>query len=468
MTRVMVWNIDQFDITKLQAFGFDDDPTFGLPPFEMAVGHQAYINANLSPVHPGGLAVFPDILVIVEVSTLFQANNNIPGMLDDGLGGEGAVELLELIRGASGNANWMMVPPLQTGVSDSVAVYYDSTKLAFAGPWVWPGARGPAVNPNQGPAPATAAYPAMYNGVLPNRAVPAGLPNAGVQEDICAANTTFHVAPGLPNAGNAVNFGANRAPYQITFGELNGAGAVVRRLDLFAVHGPARKGRARTFIQQLSQLAEVAVAPAANQVKVVLGDFNLNLTENVQTGGRHELVQEAAYNHLTALGYGMALSSPAPVPFDPTVPATFTGYTGYLATHMRTLMDATYWYVSNTADFYPGYGIIGSQGSSVRDYSYDNILAWFGGGAGGPIGEVSIMSGIVDQPFTQVIPPPHGAPPGFYTWPVQMADPRYANPPDRITDQHRNQASDQGTLIQWNNYGRIISTSDHMSLIATI
>ncbi|MFP3472807.1 hypothetical protein R0J90_22390, partial [Micrococcus sp. SIMBA_144] len=69
---------------------------------------------------------------------------------------------------------------------------------------------------------------------------------------------------------------------------------------------------------------------------------------------------------------------------------------------MRTLAQATYRYVSNTADFYPGYGIIGSGSSSVRDYSYDNILVRFGMTAGGPMGEVSVMNGIVPQPFAQV------------------------------------------------------------------
>ncbi|CAD5258026.1 MULTISPECIES: hypothetical protein [Halomonadaceae] len=468
MTRVMVWNIDQFDITKLQAIGFNDDPIYGVKPFEMSLGHQSYISSNLMPIHPGGIAIAPDILVILEVSTLHQPQNNIPGLLDDGLGGQGATDLLDIIRGATGNNHWMLVPPLQTGVSDSVAVYYDSTHLAFAGPRIWPGAQGPAVDPNQIPAPATAAYPGMFAGVLPNRQVPATLPNAGAQEDICAANTTFHVAPGYPNAGNVVNFGNNRTPYQVSFGELDGTGTVIRQIDLFAVHGPANKGRARTFIQQLSQLAEVAVAPTANQVKVVLGDFNLNLTENIQNAAQHQLQQEASYVNLTGLGYQMALTVPAPVPYDPTDPQTFSGYTGYFATHMRTLAQATYWYVSNTADFYPGYGIIGSGSSSVRDYSYDNILVRFGMTAGGPMGEVSVMNGIVPQPFAQVNPPPHNAPAGFYTWPVQMADQRYANPPDRIIDQTRNEASDQAILRQWNNYGRIISTSDHMALIATI
>ncbi|MEL7611562.1 hypothetical protein AAGW18_03580 [Vreelandella titanicae] len=472
MTRVMVWNIDKFDIHKINQLSLSANPAFGLSEWEVSTGIFGYIIDNLSLTLPDGSRIFPDIFVVIEVSTEFNANNLTPGLLDTGLGGEGCLYLLEGLREASGNPNWMLVPPLQTGAFDSVAVFYDSSNLVFTGPRVWPGAQGPATDPNQVPAPATAAYPGMFAGVLPSRQVPAGLPNAGTQEDICAANTVFHMKVGAPYAGHEMDFDSQRTPYQVTFGEIDGSGAVVRMLNFFIVHSPANTNDAIQFMRTMAGTEEISSAPAINEVKAVLGDFNLNLTDYDQTRDPAVLVQTDAYEPLTDLGYDMALTSPTPVPFGSLNPATFNGYTGYLATHLKPVRRATYRYAGTIADYYPCFGITGSSQSSVKNYSLDNILARYGTAANGPMAEISIMNGTVPQPYDVVPAPPYSPPQGFYTWPMQMAAPEYQAPPPQITNTNRN-GNDAplpalDVFRQWNNYGRIFTTSDHMALIATI
>lgn len=472
MTRIMVWNIDKFDIHKINQLSFSENPAFGLSEWEVSTGIFGYIIDNLSLTLPDGNRIFPDIFVVIEVSTEFNANNLTPGLLDTGLGGEGCLYLLEGLREASGNPSWMLVPPLQTGAFDSVAVFYDSSTLSFAGPRVWPGAQGPAVDPNQIPAPTTAAYPNMFDGALPNRQVPVGLPNAGAQENICAASPVFHMKAGTLDAGQEIAFNRQRTPYQVTFGEIDGDGTVVRILNFFIVHSPANTNDATQFISTMAEIEEISSTPAINEVKAVLGDFNLNLTDYDEAQTPPMLVQTQAYEPLTDLGYVMALTSPTPVPFDPRNKATFNGYTGYLATHLKPLKKATYRYVGTIADYYPCFGITGSSQSSAKNYSLDNILARYGTTAAGPMGEVSIMNGTVPQPYDVIPAPLYNPPEGFYSWPMQMAAPEYRAPPAQITKTNKNANNAPlpalDVLRQWNNYGRIFTTSDHMALIATI
>ena len=79
MTRVMVWNIDKFDIHKINQLSLSANPAFGLSEWEVSTGIFGYIIDNLSLTLPDGSRIFPDIFVVIEVSTEFNANNLTPG-----------------------------------------------------------------------------------------------------------------------------------------------------------------------------------------------------------------------------------------------------------------------------------------------------------------------------------------------------------------------------------------------------
>jgi hypothetical protein len=233
---------------------------------------------------------------------------------------------------------------------------------------------------------------------------------------------------------------------------------VGRTISLFVVHGPAGNNPARTYAMELADVEEIVAANAATEVRLVLGDFNINLFEA-------NLAQRDAYTPLINVGFGAGVCAPGvPPPPTPSPPNPFTGYRGYFATQMKTLNNGTYWYIGNNSDFYPGYGYIDSA-----TFSLDNVLARYGGGAGGPLSNVTILNGVVGTPFNVANPPPNGAPPGYYQFGLQMgtaAD--YGAPPAHIPNPHGVADPRMASFRQWADYGHIRGTSDHMPIIFDI
>jgi len=468
MTRIMCWNIDNFNLLKIQnPQSMNLEVPYYVPEAVASTARENYIIGNFGFTDPvPNQLVRPDIIVVIEVSTAdtFGANAGI-GQLASGLGGQGAFQLLGRIRAVTGNASWMLVPPLQTGPQEAVAVYYDSSNYCFVGPWFWPGGNGPSRN-----AAAPADYPQPFRDGLPDTDIPAGLPNAGVSERKVAAATGFTYRVGHAQAGQPINYAANvRTPYWVKLAEVNygqNPPVVGRTFSLFAIHGPAGNALALGYLTGLADVAEIVAAPAVNEVKVVLGDFNLNLT--VEQAPPPVIVQAPAYAGLTAAGYTLAFSSPGQVPSGN---ANFTGYRGYLATHVRTLGNATYWYIGNNSDFYPGFGYVGSD-TATRNYSLDNILVRFGlDGHGAPCGilaNATVLNGVVSSPFAAYVPP-HNAPQGTYGWPLQMgtvAD--YNAPPQQIMGPNDPNDARRASFPQWDNFGHIRCTSDHMAIVASV
>jgi hypothetical protein len=350
----------------------------------------------------------------------------------------------------------MLVPPLQTGPREAVAVYFDSTNYTFTGPWLWQGGRGPSFDPAGLQPPQTAAYPAAFNGALPTTQIPVGQRNAGVAQNLAAAAFEFKSV----TTGNPIAYGNNRrVPYWVTF-----AGTDGRTYSFFVIHGPAGNNPARTYLADLADVAEIVGAVADNEVRLVLGDFNYNLLDN-------QLVQVAEYTPLINAGYTLGFKSPAT---PPPPPAQFNGYRGYFATHVRTIDTASYWYIATWADFYPCYGYSGGT-TATSNYSLDNILARFGNipNTNNPCGtleHVTALNGVVGVPYGVANPPPAGAPPGYYRFAMQMATVAdFGNPPAQIMHMTAQEIAARRTSFQqWNNYGHIRSTSDHLAIVADV
>lgn len=434
MTRLMFWNIEKFGFNKVTN-------VLGLPQVGGALSQAAAASQRLALIIRMVQRAAPDILVVAELATGAGADGtpvSVNGQL-------GAWTTLINMQWAH-NADWRLVPPLRISNREGMAVFYRSTNLIFSGPYRWPGGGGPAASPAAG-GPA-AAYPWPLDGLIGQRKVPpAAAYNGGAQEEFCAAQTTgwtpFPVGP-------MAQF-EPRQPYRTTFAETNAAG-FVRDISICSVHAPANE-EAPAYLNLLSQTGEIVGPSAApNEVRIIAGDFNVNLLENA---GPNAGALNPAYNPLLVAPAGYALGlTPAAVPAG--------GFPlagrGYYATHMKRRQKAKFWPPNA---LYPGYGYI-----SGNLYALDNILVR--GGVGPP--NFTILNPVVGSPLTARAAPAEYAPP---TGNPAIAVARQAGlptpPPGALpTPPMVPTIGQKRSFVGWNNFGRIRSTSDHLPIVIDV
>lgn len=429
MTRLLYWNIENFALNKI------NDPCrkrkkrgASLNDHEKSVDQRLHILWMIQQVNP-------DIFILVEVETAFRG----VGQLVKEAGRDGIIELLHHIQGL--NADWSLVPPLQTGPNEAVAIFYRNTNRHFTGPYVWPGGHA-AVSQQPGGGVVPANYPARYLGFLPNRLIPAAAhDNPNVNERQVAARINYTYKAGHATPGAAVAFPIQRAPYMVTFYETG----LARNLTLFAIHAPA-SNNAKFYLRNLADYAQIVDGLAPNEVRVVVGDFNWNLLKTNYT-------RRASYDPLCTSGFNLALQPLNPVPV-----ALPNGYFGYFATHILRRKQAVYWSTAANITYYPGYGYI-----TNRDYAIDNVFTRYGAGAGGPAANFTIMNPIVGSPYNVHMPAPPIPPTGTIILPIEMVpvlptpQPGAAHNPGLMT-----------TFRDWEHYGHIIKVSDHLALAIDI
>jgi hypothetical protein len=240
MTRVLYWNIENFAINKIQNPSAKKRQAGGAIKVDLSSAQRlTYISRHVTEVDP-------DIFIVVEIETPYNANR---GVLCGGGGETGTLALLGHLQAL--NANWCLVPPLITGNKEAVAVFFRADRVTFSGPDQWNGGVGPTV-PGLA-VPMAQAYPAPWNKCLP-------------VGNYSAARVEFPGLVGMPPAN--VNFGVDvRHPYQTTF--IDGGG---RTINIFAVHSPANFAGATAFLQTMTTMAAIAAPGAANELRLVLGD----------------------------------------------------------------------------------------------------------------------------------------------------------------------------------------------------
>lgn len=445
MTRVLYWNVENFALNKIQA-----------PPSRKRVRGGALSLADASADRLDYMFYHiqdanPEIFVLVELETSYGGVGTQRGQLvSNNDGRSGAYALLQELRLVA--PDWMLVPPIITGPNESVAVYYRSTNLIFTGPNVWPGGAGGTSSriPPRGDYPVDGVFDQM----LPNPArlvPPAALQNQGFSERRCAARVDFlDTAPLHP----AKNYGIQRAPYMVSFYNT----ALLQNITLFAIHSPATNHQARTYLQDLATVQEIVAANAANEIRVIVGDFNHNLLRN-------DLTPAQSYQHGALNTYGLGITANPAAPMAPV-----NGYSMAYGTHLKKRTKAGCWQ-SNAADaFYPGYGYF-----SKKNYAIDNILTRYGAGVAAPVPtNFTIFNGVVGAPYNTVVPPVPAipGPPPFGT--IAFANDLQANIP----------GFNQGIPLplngppfvinlktifrSWVNFTHIRSTSDHLALAMDI
>jgi len=440
-TSILFWNVRDFSINKI------NNPSLKRQLHSTISRNAASLdrlNQMLTLINNAN----PDIFILVENET----TRNARGTLVRGGGQTAATQLLTEIRNRTQRADWMLVPPIITGPKEGVAVYYRSTNRFFTGPNTWSGG---ANGVSQAPGLMTNNYPANLMNGLPNRLIPGTSPiNPGVSERRVAAriNYTFAAHVGVPLAGTVIDFDKWRAPYATTFAEYTGGGAFQRQLTIFSVHSPASYQSAQTYLQNLANVNEIVSPPAANEVKIIAGDFNVNVYQT--TNG---YVPSPAYFNLIAQNYDLTLAT------TNNVPNPLDGYPGYFATHIKPARHARYGSTFGNIQYYPGYGYIGSdQGTFI---AIDNIFVQYGAPTPTPV--TTILNTIVGAPFDIYDPPNQYTPEGDYPFHHFMNDffGVGGDPPQQAPAYN---VGVQTNFKGWSRYGRIYSVSDHFALLVEV
>ena len=467
MTRLMYWNINAFGHGAL--FGQrpgDPDPEWDAPADQNAIDRRTLL---LDLVE----ALEPDIISIVEVQPGAGAPAQGTPIADNT-----AFELLQLLRNVAGE--FQLVPPLVSGTggrAEAVAVYYKGDELDFLGPWGFGGAAADTVA-NLGGVAGLAHYnPADWgaggNAALPNRTIAAGWPNAGCPEDHLAGQWSFG-ATEFAVAGN-------RRPWLTSFGHAAGP-AGPRVINLFSFHAPPDQlppapvpgaavaapplAAAVAGTAAVAGLPEVAGVIGANEVRCIVGDFNISTFDAASDPNSYQLFRNAGY----AQGL-YPLAPPNPVPYEwPEI--------GYYATHVRSKADANPWIdvgIDEDRRGYPGFGYVSSVGGFGWYDSIDNVFTRYGAAAGGPATDMTIVNPVIGSPYNVGPAGPPNVLLGTVQVPSMMADPgvfqydaahgwagisEYGN--DDIADEARE------TFVEWPNYHKIRSLSDHLPLFIDI
>lgn len=452
MAKILYWNIRQFAITKINEPQAKRkwDGSFTIPPPEAGY-RRSVIRSTITQNKP-------DIFVVVETSTGAGA----PGTIISAGGLSGSLFLLDQLRNWFPLDNWQLIPPLRLGqgnVQEGISVFYNHAKVQFTGPWGWQGGANPSDSIASIGAGNLVNYGPPWVNLLPAGNAPGGLNtiNPGVPYKQLAGQWQFHgplvggVAPvlGFPNA-------LNRTPFLTTFWEPGVGGAAGRMIKLLTFHASPKKQQAADGTNQLSNILEMTTDLTANQVGVIVGDFNVDLFNT------H--FEPIAYDHLLgALPGGAGYTRQ----INPT--ANIWPDKGYVCTMLRSHNSARPWATNG----YPGYEyVIQDTFSSV-----DNILTRYGGGSAvGPATNITIANRVTGTPYNLDVPVIAGAPQGSLIYNSAMALagglPTALPLPTAGPTGHGGVVTGNiGALtsfVGWNNYRRIISTSDHMGLIVDV
>lgn len=308
-TNLLMWNVQFFTVNKISMANSDwldlvntnnrvVDGTFN------TLMNLEYITSNLQYVNTNGLGG-AHIFVLIE-------NLSAQGTMGSLAGGNGAIGsrlLLDRIRGATQNRNWMLVPPLKLvdkvqteqdeedlfalvkegQYTECISVFYRSDLLNFVGPYVWPLAGNnddPTKVAQRDTGQARGPYPAVWDGTYP-----AGNYFAGQFEYFQnpVTRTGQYLFPDI----------SSRRPFFTQFREIGGA---QRLISLVSAHYPPNATAAGSaFSKTLGIFGKNGTSyPLQNdEVRLVGGDINLNYI-----GSQYDEV----YNTAAQNGFRLVLS----------------------------------------------------------------------------------------------------------------------------------------------------------------
>jgi len=278
--RVMLWNIQDLRIGKLNPAPHD-------PNRERA----AYIVDSVMRTNPS-------IVVVVEIETGWPAPGLSLGYLvTPDQGGEAAAWILDTLRNAQPLRDWRLVPPVISGgggKKEGIAVFFDNNQVNFRGPHRLENTviRKPRGDPETfqrsdglGPG-ASPPYNAPWN-----QALPATQPGGGlIVSDPGFPALNQNQLSGKPYFG-AQTFGGFaplafptldcRSPFFTSFWEVAPPN---RTFNLLSVHLPPNASEAGKAVTNIMKIAEITAPLAQREVRMVLGDFNIDHRSESEIG----------------------------------------------------------------------------------------------------------------------------------------------------------------------------------------
>jgi hypothetical protein len=487
MIRILFWNINNFSLGKI--YDNDTRSDIELSEAEKATDRLKHILMEVFYV------TNPDIFVIVEV--FGRATDGSEGTLftpqSDAV--TGLELLLNLMRVFYGNT-WCLVPPINLGAigpREGVAVFYNSRNLQFIGPYILNNTDTiySACSLSGAKWKNRAAYPKEFINFLPN-------PNNPIEElrqnrtYRVTKNSTVYEIPeyvfagqweyykigpdegleriGFPNTladNDNTNTYYFRSPFLTSFLDLTDTATDKRIINLFSVHTSPRY--AVEAVRNLALVPQIKYADD-NSVNVIAGDFNVDSFDMKKNG---------AYSGILDKKYKMHLD-----PRDTTSNPN-TNRKPYCMTHFLPVGQATpFNNIDHTTDerhnVYPRFGYTGQYIANRLSGTgaIDNIFTLYGRNLHRPNPtdhNISVVNTITGKPYDQ-LDAIHSAdrtdhtPAGvtaeltgglIYGRAIKDQFPI----PAGIKD-NNDEASALSKLLfgEWENFGRIHSTSDHMAV----
>jgi hypothetical protein len=429
----MMWNIENFTINKYNNNKWDN-----------AHRRWGHILDTIQRVNP-------DIFVLIEV----ESGGAQEGTICGGTSAQGVLRLLQDLQAHPNNNfnTFRVVPPIVSGsggMREGIAVFFKSTNLRFTGPFVWDGnAASPPVL-RAGPVAAQA-----YAGVWAN-----ALPAANNQNQM-AGQFRFSRTPRAPAPRRTVlaQFpgATNRSLYLTTFIDTTGGGN--RLISLFAIHAPPQTNLATLVAGRLADLRDINIAPANNEVKLLVGDFNLNVID---------ANQRAAFAALVNLGYTRHNTN------TPTSLKSVGAKTRFLVGKIYKNAARIVAKANEPPLALPYYGYIATaQYDAGTQLALDNILTRYGAGAaaGGPAANFHVVNRAYQMPANGYPPdlgqmPDPAAPANNVNATIPLMRTRY-----NIGGVNPQVGSANSYFRNYTRFGKIGASrgaSDHMALVIDV
>jgi hypothetical protein len=385
MTQLLLWNIRQFNVKDIMG----------------SAGANAGLERYIVPLI---VANPPAIIVILEVT--YPGGTLDEGAIDDGThaGPQGCVGMLNRLR--RDTPTWCLIPPAISGgrnFYEAVAVFYDSAKVQFVGPYVYgtdirTGGTTRAVKRatpstmlENGPLP----YPPPFaNAINVQRPVPGarGLAAEGIPEDVLNGQWEFYPNGDItqqriffpdPDGPPKNNRALTRSPLYTEFIDLEDV--TQRLIKLFSLHTSPQDNFSAGAVANFPLIFEQQ--SAAHTVVVFTGDFNIDSFQD--RASLAPLIAPPAI-YPGALTYTMLID-----------PAGNAANWPYCMTHI----PQAGWLPYSSPPLNVGYPAFGYLNSAI-----DNAFVYYAPGTAGPSAGVTgatILNPVTGSPYVV----PAGGPP---------------------------------------------------------
>lgn len=443
MVNILYWNVRNFSNIKIAQAAPSPSAAYGAP----AQG-PARLTWMLNTMSSGtllGAPFVPDFIVVVEVER--GAMNIGPGYPIGGNAATGVNNLLNAINAnptlnVGGARAWHLVPPLslgKRGLAEGVAVFYNSIDWYFIGPIA-----------------RAATYAAPFAAALPVRVVPVArrFGQRVAQENRMQGQWHFtsrrRVRYGTPSTVK-FPFRNSRPPWLTYFSAVGGGPTLLR---LMAIHtSPASADAGTRAIRNIGTM--LGAYDEAQQIDIILGDFNVDgvAPATWAAGGPYAYLvgNEPAGNANPA--YAAAVRPPVGLNAQ---------YNSYYRTHSPNALGNCI--VETVASFPAGF----PPGYRYLNDSLDNIFYRTNIGGVPANANATIINRATGTPYAAAAGPGPPVPAPYqgtvtYAHNMNMAMATIVAHigPGTMIDPN-------AELQEWDNFGRMHSTSDHLPIVVQI